>query len=88
MSRLVCGCSAVVGRINDGKNEEILCECIECQKNGGDFKKSTSWQESARPVNLDYAQLGSLGSLGDLSRCSEHEKPAKFEKLDKHKKRK
>lgn len=45
MTRLVCPCSAVVERINDGKNEEVYAECPICSANGGHYALSPHWKE-------------------------------------------
>ena len=44
MSRIVCGCSKVVQRLDDGKNQEIVGECEICALTG-DYSKSPDWKE-------------------------------------------
>ena len=50
MSKIVCGCSAVVERINDGKSDEILGCCLFCLKNNGDWTKSPHWKQDPEPT--------------------------------------
>jgi len=57
MTRLVCLCGNKVDSINDGLAREFIAECPTCLANGGDYKKSSAWQESDR----DVSQLQRLG---------------------------
>lgn len=45
MSRVVCGCSLLISRIDDGKDEMRLGECEVCTANKGDYTKSPHWTE-------------------------------------------
>lgn len=55
MSKVICPCSAEVGKTHDGKSGVIYAECYECVANKGDFTKSSSWIEQRfdPPKRLD-----------------------------------
>lgn len=44
MSRIVCPCSRVVERIDDGKDSEFVGECHECNQTGR-YDRSSAWKE-------------------------------------------
>jgi len=45
MSRVVCGCSVVIMKIQDGKNIDFAGECEICVSNGGRYDRSPFWKE-------------------------------------------
>lgn len=49
MSRLTCGCSYVILRVDDKKSHEYIGICDICIKNDGDYTKSPHWKEDESP---------------------------------------
>jgi len=68
MTRLSCPCGNTVDVINDGLAREFAAECPECVANGGDYKKSSAWQESDR----DVSQLQKLGKYKPADEEPDH----------------
>ena len=45
MSRIECGCSKVLERIQDGKDNIYAGECEVCSANSGRYDRSSNWRE-------------------------------------------
>ena len=61
MSRIVCGCSALVRIIQDGFDHSFADECEPCAATGGQYNKSPNWVE----VDVDAMQMKALGEIAE-----------------------
>lgn len=62
MSRVICGCSAVIERIDDGLDELRAGECSICVLNEGRYDRSPHWQEpKVVSTNIERSQLEQFG---------------------------
>jgi hypothetical protein len=51
MSRVVCGCSVLILRVDDGQDKILAGECELCDSNGGRYDRSPHYHElKPRPV--------------------------------------
>lgn len=56
MSKIICGCSLVIERIQDGKDEHYAGECETCIKNKGVYTKSPHWVEAVPQLDTQAVE--------------------------------